>query len=140
MSDAPPIRPPSSLVPSSKRGKRTPKVPASSPATPAPADEIALLERELLRLRLFDAEFRRHAAEATAKHLEKVALVRQLDPDNRLGLLDLSIQRSGEAASKAKQEHETVVREIEARLGITLTDYSYDSDTGKLWRQPTKEK
>jgi hypothetical protein len=119
-----------------RRSRRTKK---AIPATPGPA-EIALAERELLRLRAFDAEYRRHAAEAAAKHLEKQALIRQLDPDNRLGLMDLAIQRSGEAAAKAKQQHEAVVKEVETRLGITLTDYSYDADTGRLWRQDTRER
>ena len=138
MSDAPETRPPSILVPPSKRGKK-PRVPKSKkPAAPVePPDDLALTERELLTLRIHDAEFRQHSAEAKSRYLEKQALLRQLDPDNRLGLLDQAIGRSGEAAAKAKAAHAEVVKHIETRLGITLTDYSYDADTGRLWRQPT---
>jgi hypothetical protein len=144
MSDAPEARPPAILVPPSKRGKR-PRKPkaAASPEATLPPDDLTLSEKEVLKMRLHDAEFRQHSAEATARYLEKQALLRQLDPDNRLGLLDQAIGRSGEAAAKAKAAHAEVVKHIETRLGITLTDYSYDADTGRLWRQataPTQEK
>lgn len=137
MSDVPETRPPAMLVPPSKRGRK-PRKPKAPPAPPTPPPEdLTLEEREVLRLRLHDAEFRQHSAEATARYLEKQALLRQLDPDNKLGVLDQAISRSGEAAAKAKAAHAAVVQDIEARLGITLTDYSYDADTGRLWRQET---
>lgn len=139
MPDVPANRPPAILVPPSKRGrKRAPKPRKNAPAsadrvTQAEGAGMALTELELLRLRLFAAEHRRFNAEASMRVLEKQALVRQLDPDNKLGLLDQAIRAASEGAARAQGQHNETLLGIEKRLNIEIKNFSFDAETGRLF-------
>lgn len=107
----------------------------------APAT-LALSESERLKVRTYLAEYRRYNAEATLRLMEKHALLRQLDPDNKLGLLDQAIRGASESAAKAQAQHNETLAEVEKRLGISIKDFSFDEETGRLWPHnaaPTKE-
>lgn len=113
---------------------------------PAPADvvpqQMALNEPERLRLRAYMAEFRRYNAEASLRLLEKQAYLRQLDPDNKLAVLDQAIRGVSESAAKAQQQYNETLAGVEKRLGISIKDFSFDDETGLLWPHnaaPTKE-
>lgn len=99
----------------------------------AEAPTMSLTDSERLRLRTYIAENRRFNAEASMRLLEKHALVRQLDPDNKLGLLDQSIRNASEAAARAQQQHNEVLAEVEKRLGISVQNFSFDDETGRIW-------
>ena len=123
---------PNSVSAAKKRGRKPkaqPPVLAEVAVEPPP---LALTEKELFRIRAYEAEYRRHNAEATVRAYEKQSLLRQLDPDNRLGLLDNAIRASSEQAALAQAQHRQALEDVQQRLGIKIEDYSYDSDTGKL--------
>lgn len=118
------------------------KKPAKKAPTYQPEAALALNETERLRLRTYLAEHRRYNAEATMRLLEKQALIRQLDPDNKLGLLDQAIRSASESAAKAQAQHNETLKEIEDRLKISIKDFSFDDETGRLWPHnaaPTRE-
>lgn len=118
--------------------KKAPRKPRSSkpqrgPSEPEAASTMALTETERLRLRTYIAEYRRHNAEASLRLMEKQALLRQLDPDSKLALLDQAIRGASEAAGRAQQEHNQTLASVEKRLGISIKDFSFDENTGQLW-------
>lgn len=118
--------------------KKAPRKPRSAKPQSAPVDPnipitMALSESERLRLRTYIAEYRRHNAEASLRLMEKQALLRQLDPDNKLALLDQAIRGASEAAGRAQQEHNETLASVEKRLGISIKDFSFDENTGQLW-------
>lgn len=131
----------SNTNPKARKPKAKAKAKAPAPA-PAEGSGLSLTESERLRLRTYFAEHKRHSAEATLRVLEKQALVRQLDPDNKLGLLDQAIRAASQEAARAQEQHTATMKEIEKRLGINIQEFSFDSDTGRLWPHPaapTKE-
>jgi hypothetical protein len=94
---------------------------------------MALTESERLRLRLFAAEHHRFNTEASMRVMEKQALVRQLDPDNKLGLLDQAIRAASEGAARAQGQHNETLQGIEKRLNIEIKNFSFDAETGRLF-------
>lgn len=123
-----------------------PAKPRKTRAKKAPANDVpaslSLNESERLRLRTYLAEHRRFNVEASMRLLEKQALLRQLDPDSKLALLDQAIRGASESAAKAQQQHNETLAEIEKRLGISIKDFSFNDETGLLWPHnaaPTKE-
>lgn len=114
--------------PKSPRGKK-----AAQPDTGGSPATLALSETERLKIRTYLAEYRRYNAEATLRLMEKQALLRQLDPDNKLGLLDQAIRGASESAAKAQAQHNETLADVEKRLGINIKDFSFDEETGRLW-------
>jgi hypothetical protein len=122
------------------------KLPVSKPVTPKPRNArakkavdsganpqtLSLSENERLQVRAYLAEYKRHNAEATLKLIEKQALQRQLDPDNKLGVLDQAIRAASQEAARAQEQHNEVLASIEKRLNISIKDFSFDPDTGRL--------
>lgn len=126
------------------RNTRTKKPTEIGPEDVAPPT-MDLSESERLRIRTYMAEHRRFSLEATMRVLEKQALQRQLDPDNKLGLLDQAIQAASQAAAQAQEQHNEVLRSIEKRLNIEIKHFSFDAETGRLFRHqadavPTTQK
>lgn len=96
--------------------------------------KVLLTESELLRLRLHYAEMERYNKQATLLTLQREAYIRQIDPDGRIGKMAHEIRVSTEAVQAAQKQYQAVVAAVEARLNLTLADYSYDDETGALTR------
>ena len=120
--------------PKPKTRKPRAKKEAAPPVDPhAPTPALALTEMERLHLRTYLAEHRRYNAEATLRLLEKQSLLRQLDPDNKLALVDQAIRGATEMAARAQAQHNSTLADVEKRLGISNKDFSFDEDTGQIW-------
>jgi hypothetical protein len=119
--------PPPKLRKPRRKAKAEPVIESATPIA------MALTETECLKIRTFLAEFRRYNAEATLRVMEKQNLQRQLDPDNRLGLLDQAVRAASENAAHAQAQHNQMLKQVEERLGISIKDFSFDENTGQLW-------
>lgn len=133
MPDVPGNRSPTTPAPKRTRKPRKNASASADRVTQVEGAGMALTELELLRLRLFAAEHRRFNAEASMRVLEKQALIRQLDPDNKLGLLDQAIRAASEGAAQAQGQHNEILQSIEKRLNIEIKNFSFDAETGRLF-------
>lgn len=128
---------PRARKPSAPRTKKAPAQPAPAVEAPkpeaVPAVTMALTEGERLNIRMHLAEYRRFNAEASMRVMEKQALLRQLDPDNKLAVLDQGIRGASESATRAQQQYNGILAAVEKRLGVSIKDFSFDENTGQLW-------
>jgi len=101
------------------------------PASEQPG-ELYLSETEVLRLRLFHAEQERSLKAYTLATISRASYLKQVDPQDNLSKLDADIRSSAASSEEARKRYQETVQSAESRLGIKLTEYTFDGDTGLL--------
>lgn len=94
--------------------------------------ELCLTEVEVLRLRLFHAEQERSVKAYTLASINRASYLKQIDPQDNLSKLDADIRSSTASSEEARKRYQETVQSAESRLGINLTEYTFDGDTGLL--------
>lgn len=92
----------------------------------------SLTEVELLKLKLAEAEMKCANLSANIKLMERNAYVTKIDPENKLGQIEAEIRSFLERASQSKNKYNETIASVESRVGIKMSDYSYDDETGTL--------
>jgi len=91
-----------------------------------------LTQEELWTMRALDAE-RQLARKTLECHmLKREAVLRQLDPNGLLAQAQEIIAKSSKAADEFDAKLSEYQKRIEARLGLSLKQHSYDDETGDL--------
>lgn len=106
-----------------------------TPAAPTDPVEFippSLKEAERLTLKLAESEAQRYSIEANFRLLQRENLLRKLDPDNQLGKLETEARSAVDRAQQAKRRYAQTVQNIEERLNLKMSDYSFDDETGTL--------
>lgn len=99
--------------------------------TPEPAP-LALTQVEMLRLEKGAAEQRAVTAEVNLLLRERMEILAKIDPQGILRAVDAEIQKRKAEMAAVRQQHTETTAAIEQRLGIRLSEYSYDDVTGTL--------
>lgn len=85
------------------------------------------LENALLHKRAVESELR-------VQQIMRAAYLKQIDPDSKLDQFDESIHKLREEFSMAEESHSQAVRDAEISLKIDMREYSYDDETGILYK------
>lgn len=93
---------------------------------------LSLTTEEVLRLRLHESEVVRWGSDAQLKNGRRLAYIQKIDPEGQMAKMEEEVRASAVKSQQAKQQYEVVTKRIEARLGIKLTNYSFDDETGTL--------
>jgi hypothetical protein len=93
---------------------------------------LKLTDAERLKLRLFESESARWAGEAHIRQGRRAAHLQKIDPEGQLTKMDQELRAVAERSSAAKRQYLEVVRSIESRLDIKLSNYSFDDESGAL--------
>lgn len=116
--------------------KKKPAVKEAAPVvTEAPVQakpELVLTEPEALKLRLFMSEQERFGRQYTLATIQRAAYLKQIDPNGQLAKIEQDMGLASGSAEAARKQYQEVLEAVEARLGIKLTDYSFDANTGVL--------
>lgn len=133
---APKAKPKSTAVADALAPQNAPAARGKKARKPTPQElrKLTLTESELLRMRLYRADTERHNKQATLLTLQREAFIRQIDPEGRIGKMANDIRVSTGQVQAAQKQYQDVVAAVEARLNVTLADYSYDDETGALTR------
>lgn len=102
------------------------EVSSEEPAQPT------LTKDELYRLQITQMQARAAEAEAALEILRRDLLQKQIDPENRLGRMASFIRGRTNEAAEAKLAYEAIVKQIEARLNISLKEWAYNDENGQL--------
>lgn len=94
--------------------------------------ELTLTQVEALRLRLFHAEHERAGKAFTLAGINRASYLKQIDPQDNLSKLDAEMKAAAASAEEARKQYQETVETAEARLGIKLSEYTFDGDTGLL--------
>lgn len=108
--------------------------PQDAETTAEPTEFIppSLTEVERLRLKLAESELQRYLSDAKVHEVHRLLLLKRIDPQGQLEKLDSALRTASTAALRSKQVYADVVKGIETRLKIKLSDYSFDDETGTL--------
>lgn len=98
-------------------------------AAPVPANEPVVLkldELTVLKLGKLSAQIRAASSELAMQSAHKAALLKQIDPQNKLEGFDKKILALHGEYSSAKRDYIDVVEQVKLKLGIDLKEYTYD--------------
>lgn len=98
----------------------------------APIKELYLSELEVLRLRLFHSERERASKSYTLANITRASYLKQIDPQDNLSKLDRDLRTAMSSIEDANKQYQEAMQSAEARLGIKLSEYTFDGDTGLL--------
>lgn len=110
---------------------------ATASGDPAFTEPVLRLTRmEMMTLRACEAE--RKLAEQTANihQTQKELLLTRLDPQRRILQLEAHIRAQRNAVRAASGEYASTMVQIEKRLAIKFSEYSWDDLTGELRKLP----
>lgn len=120
-----------------------------TPVTPAPevvAEPVVPAEPRFVRKVLTRSELdalSRWAAEAKyadiyaeLKERDRKALLARIDPKNELAPIDQALANARSAKAKAASKYVSVAQAASQRLGVDVTQYGYDDETGLLSTTP----
>lgn len=138
---------PAEAAPKKSRKKVAPPAPEVPAVTAPVADEppprlvtdpdaepklMKLTDTERLKLRLFESESARWTGEGHIRQGRRAAYLQKIDPEGQLAKMDQELRAVAERSSTAKRQYMEVVKSIESRLGIKLSNYSFDDESGAL--------
>lgn len=106
---------------------------------PEPPTVLALSPLELAELARVHAEQRALRAELRLSLVERSGFLARVDPGGTLYKLDADITSKTDEGRAAQAREVTIRAGIEARLGVDLSRYSYDDNTGTLHELPKEE-
>lgn len=112
-----------------------PQAPVAEPVAQPEQEPMKLLslkETEILSLKLYEAETRAATYAATIRQMEREAYLRKIDPENKLGKLEEEFRGYAKKANDYRGAYQRTITNIEARVGISMKDYTYDDETGVL--------
>lgn len=120
--------------------EQQPQIQESQPQAQEPIPQVvsedyirpSLKQEELLLLRALEAETKAMSLEARIIAIEKAALLRKIDPENKIEQMNQGIDARKEIARKKKLLYVAAISKIEKRLGISMSEYSFDDETGTL--------
>lgn len=107
------------------------KAPAVTPVINPPA-RLFISKEEAARMLAYGCEVRMHDAEAQLAKLTHDVLVAKLDPKGMIAEQAAKFRNSSGQWNDCKKRYEDFKKSIGDRLGIDLSKYSYDDDTGEL--------
>lgn len=93
---------------------------------------LKMTSEECLRIRLYESETVRYGMEAQLKQARRAAYLRQIDPNGELAKMEAEIKALSERSIGARKQYVNVVKAVEGRLSVKLSEYSFDDDTGIL--------
>lgn len=96
--------------------------------------DLYLTKDELNALQLFQFQARAFEAEMQLEVLKKDAYLAKIDPESRLAKMMALIRGRSNEAAIAKQAYTKTIADIEARLSISLKEWSYNDENGLLSR------
>lgn len=88
-------------------------------------EEIHALEKAQLQAELAGVRFQLVQA-------MKREYIAKIDPQGNIAAMDDQAKRLSADASEAKQSYANTVAAIEKRLGVKMSDYAWDDETGVL--------
>lgn len=120
--------------------EQQPQIQESQPQAQEPIPQVvsedyirpSLKQEELLLLRALEAETKAMSLEARIIAIEKAALLRKIDPENKIEQMNQGIDTRKEAVRRKKLLYVAAISKIEKRLGISMSEYSFDDETGTL--------
>jgi hypothetical protein len=115
--------------PKRKPGRPKKQKPAEQAEQPK---ELSLTQVEVLSLRLYHSENERSQKAFTLAGINRAAYLKQIDPQENLSKFEAEMRASAAASEEARKRYQDVMQSAEARLGIKLSEYTFDGDTGLL--------
>lgn len=126
---APVVTAPVEVAPAEAAPNEPPPQLISDPEAPS---LLKMTSEECLRVRLYESETVRYGMEAQMKQARRAAYLRQIDPNGELAKMDAEIKALSERSVGARKQYINVVKAVEGRLNVRLSEYSFDDDTGVL--------
>lgn len=96
------------------------------------ATPLVLEQHELLRLLRYDAESRALKSEILVLGAQRDALLQAIDPAGRVKKMEAETQTRRQSLGITATEYNLVIKEVEERLGIKMSNFAYDDKTGVL--------
>ena len=111
---------------------------AESPAAPAEPRFVrkALMRQELDGLARWAAEAKYADIYTELKERDRRTLLARIDPKNELAPIDQALANAKAAKAKAAARYMSVAEAASRRLGVNVTEYAYDDETGLLSTTP----
>lgn len=111
--------------------------PAATPAPPEPRFVRKVLTRgELDSLARWAAEAKYADIYTELKERDRKTLLARIDPKNELEPIDKALANARAAKAKAASKYVSVAQAASQRLGVDVTQYGYDDETGLLSTTP----
>lgn len=127
---APPAPPPEPVV-------EAPPAPAPPPVEPVFVRKV-LSRAELDGLARWTAEAKYADVYLTLKERDRKELLARIDPKNELAPIDQHIANAKAAKTQAANQYMKITAAASSRLGVDVTKYAYDDETGLLTKRPTE--
>jgi len=93
---------------------------------------LKLTETEVLKLSRYDSDQRAAYNELALLQIRRAQYLQQIDPKGILAGFDRELAKAKVDAKEAEDLGKAVRTEIEGRLHLQLSDYSFDDTTGVL--------
>ena len=100
------------------------------------AKDLMLDMATVFELRMCEAEAKAGMASAAMYTAARAELLKQLDPEGKIARLDGLIVGNRQTADIANNRRADVVKRIEEQLGINMSEYSWDDESGRLFLTP----
>jgi hypothetical protein len=109
------------------------KAPPSAPAVESKEPKVLQLDQiTLLKMEKFQAIIRACTSESQNVQALRRALMAKIDPQGHVEKLDSRLVALREESRTNENSYKTLMADVEAKLGIKMSDYSYDDETGAL--------
>lgn len=115
-----------------------PQAPVEAPPAPQEPRIVrrCLTRSELDALARWAAEAKYADIYAELRERDRKTLLARIDPKNELAPIDQALANAKAAKAKAAAKYMTVAETASKRLGVNVTDYAYDDETGLLSTTP----
>lgn len=95
---------------------------------------------DILRLTLlrYEAEVRASDGEIRLHVGSLESYIKSIDPEGKITKMQSEIQALVHNRDLIKKKYQDTLKEIESELGISMSDFSFDTETGILHKNPTE--